>query len=299
VIDLPDLESLRCFVLAATSGNFRSAARKAALSPAAFGARIRRLEQEFGQRLFARTTRRMTLTSRGAELLPRARSCLEQAERCAGPLEKDAPVPFDLVLGARFDVGLRWVVASFAELERARPERRLHIAFGDASELLPRIHRDEVHCVLTSARLNDPKLRSAPFREIEYLLVGSPALLKKTPLSSPADARRHTIIDFQDDLPLFRFFTSARPGGESWTFHKQQYLGIIAAMRMRVLEGVGVAVLPTYYVGKDIARGRLKVLMPETRLKSSTLRAVWRKGHPYENEIRDLASELAVRATVG
>jgi DNA-binding transcriptional LysR family regulator len=153
--------------------------------------------------------------------------------------------------------------------------------------------------VLTSARLNDPKLRFAPFREIDYVLVGSPALLKRNPLSSPDDARRHTIIDFHDDLPLFRFFIDARPGNESWSFQKQQYLGIIAAMRMRVLDGVGVAVLPTYYVGKDIARGRLKVLMPETRLKSSTLRAVWRKGHPYESEIRDLASELAARAAVG
>jgi DNA-binding transcriptional LysR family regulator len=296
VIELPDLESLRCFVLAATSTNFRGAARKAALSPAAFGARIRRLEQEFGQRLFARTTRRLTLTQRGAELLPYAESCIEQAERCAEPFVNDAPAPFDLVLGARFDVGLRWVVSAFSELERARPERRLHMAFGDARKLLPRIHRDEVHCVLTSARLNDPKLASTPFREIEYVLVGAPSLVKKNPLSRPEDARRHTLIDFNDDLPLFRFFVDARPAEEVWAFQKHQYLGIIAAMRMRLLEGAGVAVLPAYYVADDTSRGRLKVLIPQTKLKSSTLRAVWRKGHPYENEILELARDLAARA---
>jgi LysR family transcriptional regulator, glycine cleavage system transcriptional activator len=299
VVELPDLESLRCFVLAATHANFRSAARKAALSPAAFGARIRRLEEQFGQRLFVRTTRRVALTPRGAELLPQARSCLDEAVHCAEPLDHAQPVPFDLVIGSRFDVGLRWVVASFSHLERARPERRLHMAFGDVTELLPRVHRDEVHCVITSARLNDPKLTSAPFREIEYLFVGAPTLLKKNPLARPEDARRHTLIDFDYDLSEFRFFKEARPAKESWTFQKQHYLNIIAAMRERVLEGVGVAVLPAYYVGEDIARGRLKVLMPQTKLKSNALRAVWRKGHPYENEIREIANELAARAAAG
>jgi DNA-binding transcriptional LysR family regulator len=295
VIDLLDLESLRCFVLAATHANFRTAARTAALSPAAFGARIRRLEEQFGQRLFVRTTRRVALTPRGADLLPQAKSCLEEAERCAEPLDRDKPEPFDIVIGSRFDVGLRWVIPAFGSLERARPERRLHTAFGDVDDLMPRVFRDEVHCVLTSARLNDPKLVSAPFREIDYLFVGTPALIKKNPLARPEDAARHTLIDFEPELPLFRFFREARPPKESWIFGNKQYLSIIAAVRARVLEGVGVAVLPEFYVAEDIARRRLKVLVPGTKLKSNSLRAVWRKGHPYETEIRDLASELAAR----
>jgi hypothetical protein len=44
VTPLPDLDSLRCFVQAVTFASFRTAARKVALSPAAFGARIRRLD---------------------------------------------------------------------------------------------------------------------------------------------------------------------------------------------------------------------------------------------------------------
>ena len=299
MIELPDLESLRCFVLAAMHANFRTAARKAALSPAAFGARIRRLEEQFGQRLFARTTRRVALTPRGAELLPQARSCLDEAEHCAQPLDEGSPVPFDLVVGSRFDVGLRWVVSAFGHLERARPERHLHAVFGDVGDLLPRVFRDEVHCVLTSSRLTDPNLTSAPFREIEYVLVGTPALLKKNPLTRPEDARRHTLIDFDDDLPLFRFFSEARPTKEAWTFQRVQFLSIIAAVRARVLEGVGVAVLPVFYVGDDIEKARLKVLWPQTKLKSNSLRAVWQKGHPYETEIRELASELAARAATG
>jgi DNA-binding transcriptional LysR family regulator len=296
VIELPDLESLRCFVLAATHANFRTAARKAALSPAAFGARIRRLEEQLGQRLFQRTTRRVELTVRGAELLPQAKSCIDQAVRCAAPLDRDEPVPFDLVLGSRFDVGLRWVVPAFGALERTRPERRLHAAFGDVDQLVPRIFRDEVQCILTTARLGDPNLISTPFREIEYVLVGTPALVEKNPLVRPEDAARHVLLDFDDDLPLFRFFRDARPPKETWTFQRQQYLSIVAAVRARLLEGVGIAVLPEFLVADDIKKRRLRVLMGDTKLKTNMLRAVWRRGHPYEAEIRGLAAELAARA---
>jgi hypothetical protein len=58
-----DLESLRCFVHAAAELSFRVAAKACALSPAAFGDRIRRLEEDLGAPLFERTTRKVTLTA--------------------------------------------------------------------------------------------------------------------------------------------------------------------------------------------------------------------------------------------
>src|SRR6185503_13753548 len=96
---LPDLESLHCFVRAATSPSFRAAARSVALSPAAFGDRIRRLEEELGARLFQRTTRRVALTPEGTRLLPQARRCLEEAERCRAVLGSEEGPPFELLIG--------------------------------------------------------------------------------------------------------------------------------------------------------------------------------------------------------
>ena len=53
------------------------------LSPTAFSDRIRRLETDLGGQLFERTTRRVALTASGLKLVPQARRCLEEAERCA------------------------------------------------------------------------------------------------------------------------------------------------------------------------------------------------------------------------
>jgi DNA-binding transcriptional LysR family regulator len=94
------------------------------------------------------------------------------------------------------------------------------------------------------------------------------------------------------DLPLFRYFLDARSAREVWQFGAVQHLGAIAAVRARVLEGAGIAVLPYYFVRQDLERKRLVRLIPKTKLPSDWFRLVWRSGHAREAELRQIASEL-------
>jgi DNA-binding transcriptional LysR family regulator len=284
---------LNCFVRAATSPSFRAAAKSVALSPAAFGDRIRRLEETLGARLFQRTTRRVGLTAEGARLLPQARRCLEEAERCQAVIGSDEGPAFDLVIGTRFELGMSWLVPSLGKLERARPARHLHVCFGDTPDIVPRILRDEIDCMVTSARLVAPGLGVARLHEEEYVFVGAHSLLAKRPLARPEDAARHVLVDVSGDLPLFRYFLDARPARELWSFERVQHMGGIGAIRARVLEGAGVAVLPRYFVARDLAGRRLRQLFPNTKLPSDWFRLIFRAGQPRERELRELAAELA------
>ncbi|MEQ9320960.1 MAG: LysR family transcriptional regulator, partial [Polyangiaceae bacterium] len=117
---LPDLESLRCFHAAAQHLNFREAARTVGLSPAAFGDRIKRLEELLDVRLFDRTTRKVALTPAGERLWPHARQCLEQASRCAEIARGEhGTSPFALTIGTRFELGMSWITPALSELEQA------------------------------------------------------------------------------------------------------------------------------------------------------------------------------------
>src|SRR5437764_14792610 len=97
---LPDLESLRCFEKAAVILNFRLAASAVGLSPAAFGARIRRLEDQVGQQLFRRTTRSVTLTATGRRQLAHAPRGLEEARRRLAADAEAAARPLEIPLAA-------------------------------------------------------------------------------------------------------------------------------------------------------------------------------------------------------
>ena len=134
---LLDIESLRCFEAIASLLSFRAAAARVALSPAALSDRIRRLEESLGEPLFLRTTRKVQLTPAGERLLPHARSLLESHARCFDLVrEGTVETAQELWIGTRFELGLSWLVPALPRLEKAQPNRQLHLAFGDGRDLL-------------------------------------------------------------------------------------------------------------------------------------------------------------------
>lgn len=293
---LPDLECLRCFDAAASQLNFRAAARLVALSPAAFSGRIRRLEEDLGAALFLRTTRKVTLSPEGERLWPQVKRALNEVALCAQVMKStDARLPFVLQVGTRFELGLSWITPALDALSRSRPERTLHLYFADSADLLQRVKDGRLDCAITSARLTSAWAKYAVLHEETYELVASPKLAKSKPLAAPQTARNHTLIDLHGDLPLFRYFLDACPPGQVWAFAKKELLGTIAAVRHRVLEGAGVAVLPSYFIKDDLKRGRLVRLLPRVRLLKDFFRLIWREGHAREPELDILANELRSR----
>lgn len=73
-----ELRQLEAFVALATDLHFGRAADRMHMAAPSLSELIHRLEIELGTPLFVRTTRRVVMTPAGAELLPRARSILEE-----------------------------------------------------------------------------------------------------------------------------------------------------------------------------------------------------------------------------
>jgi DNA-binding transcriptional LysR family regulator len=290
---LPSIDSLRCFVEAARLLNFRKAARKVGLTPAAFGARIRQLEDQMGAPLFQRTTRVVTLTERGFALVPYARRCIDSAEDCvhAGRGDKGAPVT-EIVLGTRHELGLSWVVPQLGALARKLPQMELHLYFGSGSDLLIRVRTAEVDCAITSARLADTKIDAISLHEESYAFVGATSLLARVPFTRPEHARDHTLLDASTELPLFSYFRDAHKG-KTYEFSRIVRLGAIGAIRLRALEGAGVAVLPEYLIGEDLRKKRFKRIMPSVTPLADYFRLVFRNDDPRRSLFEALAKHLA------
>jgi LysR family glycine cleavage system transcriptional activator len=284
-----DLDSIACFAAAADTLLFRAAAARVHLSPAAFSDRIRRLEEELGTALLTRSTRRVSLTDAGRRLLPLARQVLTSVDRlrseAAGP---DHPQPFEVVIGTRYELGLSWLCPALDALARQRPERTIHLYNGDTPDLLARLGRGELDAVVASMRLTGANLRYATLHPELYALVGTDQRLRRR-----EDSRALTLVDVSADLPLFRYFLDALPDAEPWPFARVEYLGGIGNIRRRLLDGAGrVAVLPRYFIERDLAAGKLARLLPRVRLRSDSFRLVWRTGHPREADLTRLAADL-------
>jgi len=280
-----DLENLRCFEAGAIHLNFRAASNHVGLSPAAFSERIRRLEDDLGAQLFARTTRRVKLTPAGERLLGQARRVLAEAQRCSDLLREGGPAPFELTIGTRFELGLSWVLPGIEAQATARPEQRMHLYFSEGPAIVSALLSGTLDAIIGSMRLESPRLRYLPLHEERYCFVAAPSLISEVPLSEPAHALNHTLVDTSPSLSLFRYWQDQVPSDERWQFGSHQYMGAIAPIRHWVVAGRGVAVLPEYFVGPDLEAGRLQRVLTHVEPRTDWFRLVWLEDHMRSAEL--------------
>jgi LysR family glycine cleavage system transcriptional activator len=286
---LPSVESLRCFHSAAHHLNFRRAAAEVGLTPTAFSERIRGLEGELGCALFVRTTRRVELTARGEALRSSAEHALSAVEACVRAVREPASMKVRLKVGTRFELGLSWLVPAFIELERRKPHLTIDTYFGSGDDIVDRLERGLVDCIVTSAPLARDAWHTDVLHPETYEFVGGKALLAEVPFEKIADARGHTLLDVDETLPLSRYLLSAAPG---LRFGGIRACGAGAAIMERALGGFGVAVLPSYMIKKELAARRLVRLLPKIRLLSDSFRLLYRNGHRFSEPLGEIAEFL-------
>ena len=115
----PELRHLRHFVAVAEELNFTRAAGRLFLAQQALSASVRQLEQELGEPLFVRDTRRVALTPAGQALLPKARRLLGLADETFAAVRAGEPTGPVL----RIDISSSNLETGAAVLRRLREQR--------------------------------------------------------------------------------------------------------------------------------------------------------------------------------
>src|SRR6476619_1391452 len=135
-----DLEQLRCFVVAAEELHFGRAAQKLGILPSALGRHIKLLEEELATKLIDRTTRSVTLTGDGAQLLDHARAVLadvasiESRFRASGRKQS-----VTLRLGAIDSAAVGLVPRLLHDFRTQRPDVEVRLFEDKTIRLLPQL----------------------------------------------------------------------------------------------------------------------------------------------------------------
>ncbi len=261
-----DILSLRLFLRIADLGSVTAAARDLSLSPASASARLVKLEDTVGFRLFNRTTRAVSLTTDGAEFVPYARQALETLQ-----------TGLDGISGRRMDAqGLLRVTmpASFG---------RMHVipvlrAFKDRYPLVSLDLRlsDDVLDVVEGAY--DLVIRNAPLRDSALVarklasdhrvLAASPDYLARYGApKKPADLTGHRCV------VLSEFDTWRFESGESIAVGNSTRVNDGEAMRALIETGHGIGVQSLWLIGEQLARGQLEPVLTDYPLQNDS--AIW------------------------
>lgn len=292
-MNLPSVDSLRCFCVAAKLLNFRAASRVVALTPAAFGQRIKQLEDQLGAELFVRTTRSVRLSAAGLSLLPVAERAIQSVVDCARAVGPEVSIPpMEIVLGTRHELGLSWILPQIDRMKEKFPFLDLNLYFGSGDDLVHRVRSMQIDCAVTSTRLSDPALEGLRLHREDYVFVGAPSLLERIPFRNAADASKHVLVEISDELPLFRYWRDAS-SGSLLSFGKLVRFGTIEAIRLRLLAGAGVGVVPKYLVQRDLDTKKLRVIMPKIVPQHDYFRLVIRADDPRRTVFESLARSMS------
>ena len=207
---MKDIRDTWYFVQVAHAGTFSAAAERLSLSTATLSKSVARLERRMGVRLFARTSRRVSLTSEGRHLLNSAERALRTITDGIEQVRGRASEPTGVVrLSTVTSYGKHCVLPLLPEFFARYPGITLIISFHDGGRDLSRQSFD--------VRINwgdeqEPGKISHKLCEMALIVVASPAYVTRNGVPRvPKDLERHDCINVI-------FSRSERP---QWTFTRE------------------------------------------------------------------------------
>lgn len=250
----------------ANHGSFSKAARALGVSGAAVSKQVKFLEQRLGLVLFHRTTRIVSLTEAGRQLVDALNrggdeisglldQLSEGQEKPSGKLKINAPMAF----------GERFLVGPIAEYARLYPEVIVDVEFNDK-----RVHLVEegFDLIIRIGALENSGLIAKRLCGFPAKICASPDFIGRFGMPArPLDLRYIPAVHYTNTASGLSLRFKSH-GGKEEAIHLTPaiYANSIAMLTESVLTGIGYARVPSFSVNEHIKEGRLIHLFPNYKL---------------------------------
>ena len=284
-----DLRDLNTFIVVAERLSFRAAATKLNVTPSAVSQAVKRIEERLSVDLLHRTTRSVSLTHAGRQLLEQIAPLYREIDSALNNLETQRKTPSGrLKIYTTQFAAHAFIMPVWQAFLGAYPDVQLDLEVGEAGiDLVERGFdagiwpRNWAPMEMVAAKLTDP---------MRMAVVGSPAYFADhCPPKTPDDLQKHRCILFRrgsDNMitpwPFRRDSLTFHPAVNGQVIVNSSELNIRAA-----LDGLGLAYAIEAYAEPFLNSGQLVQVLkdwtlfahdlclyyPKSRQISSTLRA--------------------------
>jgi DNA-binding transcriptional LysR family regulator len=254
------IAGLQTFIRVVETGSFSAVAREGNSSQSAVTRQVAQLEEHFGVRLFHRTTRKISLTDDGQDLVARARHLLEEAEDLEDTFGKQGGSPTGLVrLGLPVGAALLLMPDLAALLARHKGLSVELVVNEQFSDMVA----ERLDVALRFGPSTDTSLVARALTTVASAPVAAPAYLERYGAPEhPSDLLKHTCI-VHDMGPESTHWAFTGPEGSvevevSSALRSNNSL----VVRQAAMAGYGVALLGDPLTFTEIRAGRLYRLLP-------------------------------------
>jgi DNA-binding transcriptional LysR family regulator len=290
-------DDMKVFVQVIESGSFSGAARRLDMAKSAVTRHIAALESRLEGTVINRTTRHLRLTEMGQAYYDRARRILDdvaEADEAARSLQVELIGRLRIAAPMSFaHAHLSPAIAAFLS-EHPRLEVELDLNDG---------HVDLINggfdLAIRIGTLKDSSMIARLLAPCRRVVCASPAYLA-------AHGEPQTIDDLESLDHRFLAYSN-RSMAEQWRFKVGNTVQVARITKQRFIcnsgqalcdaavEGLGLAVLPTFMASEPIARGQLKTVLKDYALVAPSIYAVWPPGKQLSAKARTLVEALSQR----
>jgi DNA-binding transcriptional LysR family regulator len=256
------LDAMNAFVKVVAAGSYAEAARRLGLTRSAVSKAVMELEQFLGARLLDRTTRRVTPTEAGLAYYERCVSILADVEETEIQISRLHDEPRGVLkINAPMSFGILYLGDAVAEFMARYPELRIELVLND--RFIDPLE-EGVDVTLRIGALEDSSLIARRLAPARLALVASPQYIKQHGApQTPQDLGGHRCLAYGHMAAVHRWqlLQGTRAVAVQITSTLCSNNGEV--LRTAALAGNGIANLPTFLVGPDIAAKKLVLVLPD------------------------------------
>lgn len=264
-------ESIRAFTEVVEAGGFAAAARKMQLSRSAVNKLVINLENHLGVQLLYRTTRQVTVTDTGRAFYDRCLDILSSLEEAESAVSQQQSQPVgNLKINAPMSFGISVLGTKIAEFMTRYKDVRIQLTLED--RFVDPIAEGYDLVIRLSVPVSSSRAIAHQITTIPRVICAAPSYLKAKGIPThPYQLKDHSCLHYG-------YLTT----GCKWQLinegKEEQVLieGIFCSnngevLRDAAVSGLGIAMLPSFIVERELANGELQVILPDYHPPELTL----------------------------
>src|ERR1700736_472576 len=291
---MTDFKAIETFMWVVTLGSFRGAAQKLNTTQPAISQRIAQVEREVGVRLLQRDRRMVLPTPSGRQMMVYAEKLIGLRSEMLAAVGDRSAMHGVLRLGVAETIVHTFLTQLIKSVNHAYPNLSLEIEVDITSNLRTRLLAQEIELAFLLGPLTTPTISNRVLCDYPVGFLASPSLGLDRRRLTVHDLAKFPIITFPSKTQPYEIVRSLfnRPDLPPIRLHASASLATVVHM---AIEGLGVAVIPTAIVEKELASGQLQLLSTNLKIAPLTFSASWLESPDTAavELVADLASQIA------
>ena len=251
------------FVTVVEEQSFAGAARILGITSSAVSKQVQNLEQDLQVKLLNRTTRSVSVTEEGEIYYERTKHALDSLQDAQDEINELKVTPRgSLKISLPQSLGRRYLCDPVAKFAAAYPEVKLDVSLDD--RLVDPVN-DRFDVVVRIGALQDTSLIARRLAACPFVLCASPSYLSQHGApKKPQELPDHNVLAYTGNTGVHEWRYSDKNNRTGQVSLNGSFKSDSGDMLCRAaLEGIGIVILPVFYVAQELRDKRLNQLLPE------------------------------------